>query len=126
MSTERVRGAASSRSPWAIDPIVASRMAWVPHSARATTRACGYGVGLVPPCLGYSARFASVSGRSSITPSMAITRHRSHQAPGVAALATGTATRQNSSAITSSPRRARAWARALEVGTVHALDQVLA
>ena len=57
---------------------------------------------------------------------MAISRRPLSQAPGVAALASGTATRANNAFTGASPRRTRAWVIAPGVGTCHAFDQVRA
>ena len=63
---------------------------------------------------------------SSITESMAITRHSRSHPPGVAALATGTATVSNKARSGASPRRVRAWEIAPVLGTVHCRLQVRA
>ena len=66
-----------------------------------------------------SLKLAGVSGTSSFTPSMAISRRFPSHAPGVPATASGTATRSNSIFSGASPSRSRACEIAPVVGTNH-------
>ncbi len=105
-------------SPVATGPNAASMMPWVPHSATATSRTWGNGLGAVAlPERPNSLSLSSVAGTSSTSPSMAITRSPRNHAPRVPARAIGTAIRSNNSFIGASPRRVRAWEIALVDGT---------
>ncbi len=89
------RSRASSISETAHGPVSASMTAWVPHSASATRRACGYAdcsprleAGRVQ-----CSAFAGVSGTSRQVPSIATSRRPANQDPGVPGPAKGCATR---------------------------------
>ena len=69
------------------------------------------------------ARFAAVSGASSLTPSMAISRRCPSHAPGAPGAASGAATFSNSSLTGASPSRSRACEIAPVVGTTQSCDQ---
>ena len=92
-------------------PTAASKMAWVPHSATATTRAWGKAAcsPLMTPGRPKKAAFSAVSATSRHVPSMATSRRPPSQAPGVPASAKGVATLENNTWSGSGPSRARAW-----------------
>jgi len=66
-----------------------------------------------------------VSGTSTSNPSIATSRHPRSHAPRVEGLATGPATRSNTSASTWGPNRLRAWVIPPAVGTDHPASQQL-
>ena len=110
----------SSRSTSSLDsdnsdsvhgPISASNMACVPHSANATTRACGNAdrSPLVTPGRPKNSSFTTVSATSNVVPSIATNRRPANNDPDVAAVANGRATRSNNAFTGSNPNRSRAW-----------------
>jgi len=92
-------------------PILAAKTAWVPHSANATTRACGNAAcsPLFTPGRPKWASFAVVSATSRHIPSIATNRRPASHTPGVCSPPIGLATRSNNAANGSDPSRARAW-----------------
>ena len=100
-------------------------MAWVPHSASATSRAWGNAdcSPLFTPGRPKYAVFSWVSATSSVVPSMATSRRPANHDPGVLAVAKGRATLAKSSRKGSEPRRARAWKMPDFDGSVHDSDQ---
>ena len=89
----------------------AAKIAWVPHSANATTRACGNAAcsPLFTPGRPKCSALASVSATSRHIPSTATSRRPANHTPGVASTPIGRATRSNNAASGSAPSRARAW-----------------
>ena len=103
----RRRAAVCSLASWRHTP--ASHTAWVPHSARATTRTWGQALVPRPPPGRPNARaLAGVSGTSHVVPSSAIRRHRPKNAPGVARVARGRHTALKRATSGRAPTRARA------------------
>ena len=100
-------------------------MAWVPHSANATTRTCGNAdcSPLLTPGRPNVAAFSALSTTSNVVPSIATSRRPANHAPGVASDATGAATRRNNASTGSGPSRARAWKIADFDGNFHDCDQ---
>jgi hypothetical protein len=92
-------------------PISAAKIACVPHSANATTRACGNAAcsPLFTPGRPKNSAFAAVSATSRQVPSTATSRRPASHTPGVSSMPIGWATRANSAANGSEPSRARAW-----------------
>lgn len=92
-------------------PTAAPKMAWVPHSAIATTRAWGNAARspFITPGRPNHSSFSAVSATSRQVPSIATIRRPASQAPGAAGSANGRATRSNSAFTGSAPNRARAW-----------------
>ena len=118
-----VRSRARVGSPVVQAPMAAPNMAWVPHSARATTRNWGNAPSPDPrpePGLANAAAFSGVSATSRVVPSMPTSRLPRQKAPGVEAVPSGTQPRANSSASGASPSRARAWEIAGWEGTLQA------
>ena len=101
-------------------------MACVPHSASATSRACGNAdcSPLLTPGRPNHDAFSTLSATSTVVPSIATnrrpanqrTRHRGTDPSGVA-------TRRNSASTGSGPSRARAWKIADFDGSFHDCDQ---
>src|SRR5512133_1946449 len=115
-------------SPLASGPIVASTIAWVPHSATATRRTCGNAVCSPRWVAGRpnAAWLAGVSATSRVVPSTASSRQPRYHAPAVLGAASGWATSANSRRRGSAPNRARALAIAGVEGTCHHCCQRLA
>ena len=92
-------------------PIRAAKMAWVPHSAKASTRTCGNAAlsPLFTPGRPNSASLTSVSATSRHVPSIATNRRPASHAPGVPGSPNGRATRENKPCNGSEPNRALAW-----------------
>ncbi len=92
-------------------PISAANIACVPHSARATTRACGNAAlsPLFTPGRAKNSAFSGVSATSRHNPSIATSRRPASHVPGVPGVPIGAATRSNSAFIGSGPSRTRAW-----------------
>jgi hypothetical protein len=90
----------------AYPPARAPRTDPVPHSAAATTRACGNGPGPAPfdgpPS---TVRLPGLSGASSTNPSTATFRRPRHHAPAIPSPASGPAACSNSSRSASLPSR---------------------
>ncbi len=106
--------------------MAAANTAWVPHSARATTRSWGKAPSPEPrpePGRPNSAALAAVSARSRVEPSMLTSRRPRQKAPGAPGEARGTQARANSSASGSGPSRARAWEMAGWDGTLQRCRQ---
>ena len=83
----------------------------MPHSANATTRACGNAAcsPLLTPGRPKCSAFAGVSATSRQVPSIATNRRPASHTPGAPSAPIGVATRSNSAANGSDPNRARAW-----------------
>ena len=92
-------------------PIRAAKTAWVPHSASATTRACGNAAcsPLLTPGRPKAAAFTGVSAISRHVPSTATNRRPASHTPGACAPPIGLATRSNNAANGAEPSRTRAW-----------------
>jgi hypothetical protein len=104
-------------------------MAWVPHSARATTRTWGKALSCSLRLLAgrpKAVALAGVSATSKTVPSIAISRQRRYHTPRLPGVPSGTTTSRNSARNGSTPRRRRAWKMAALVGTVHRVRQRLA
>jgi len=86
-------------------------MAWVPHSASATTLAWGNAARspLLIPGLPKNSAFTAESATSKQVPSTATIRRPASHTPGVASPPIGAATRSNNAANGSDPNRWRAW-----------------
>src|SRR5665811_2355544 len=86
-------------------------MAWVPHSANATTRAWGKAARspLFTPGRPNHSALVGVSATSRHDPSIATSRRPAKNAPRVSGVAIGVATVSNSTWIGSYPKRSRAW-----------------
>jgi hypothetical protein len=98
------RAVAIWASPARTVPIRAAVMAWVPHSARAMTRTfTNAPVPFLPLLRPQRSVLAGLSGASSSTPSMLISRRPHSHAPAVDSCAHGSATRSNSSRSGSLP-----------------------
>src|SRR3954454_22783355 len=98
-------------SDWEYLPTSAAKTACVPHSANATTRACGNAACsplFTPGRAKYSA-FAAVSATSRQVPSIATRRRPASHTAGIRSVPIGLATRSNSAANGSDPNRDRAW-----------------
>src|SRR5674476_1268694 len=104
-------GSVNVASDWEYLPISAAKTACVPHSANATTLACGNAAcsPLLTPGRPKCAVFAAVSATSRHIPSIATSRRPASHTSGVCSAPIGLATRSNSAANGSDPRRARAW-----------------
>jgi len=88
-------------------PISAPITACVPHSANATTRACGNAAcsPLFTPGRPKYPSLCGVSATSRHNPSIATSRRPASHVPGVACVPIGTATRSNNAFIGSAPHR---------------------
>src|SRR5680860_877797 len=86
-------------------------MACVPHSANATTRACGNAARspLLTPARPKNVSLSTVSATSTHVPSIATSRRPASHDPGVSGSASGAATRRNNASTGAAPNRARAW-----------------
>ncbi len=93
------------------EPISAAKIAWVPHSANATTRAIGNAAcsPLLTPGRPKCSVFAVVSATSRQVPSIATRRRPASHTPSVSSVPSGRATRANNAANGADPSRARAW-----------------
>lgn len=102
-------------------PTSAANTACVPHSANATTRACGNAAcsPLFTPGRPKYSSLAGVSATSRHIPSMATRRRPASQTPGVWPPPIGLATRLNNASTGSEPSRARAWKIADLLGGVY-------
>ena len=92
-------------------PISASKIACVPHSANATSRACGNAERspLLAPGRPKNPSLTTVSATSNVVPSIATNRRPASHEPGVTSVANGRATRSNNPRNGSAPKRSRAW-----------------
>lgn len=92
-------------------PTCAANTACVPHSANATTRACGKAAcsPLLTPGRPKCSAFTGVSATSRHVPSIAISRRPASQTSGISSVPIGRATLSNSAASGLAPSRARAW-----------------
>jgi len=118
-------GTVNVASDWEYLPICAAKTACVPHSANATTLACGNAARspLLTPGRPKCAVFAAVSATSRHIPSIATSRRPASHTPGVRSAPIGRATRSNNAANGSEPSRARAWKIADLLGGLYASCQ---
>ena len=110
-SSRSISGFDSASSDVVYGPISASKMAWVPHSAKATTRAWGNAERspFITPARPKNPSLATVSATSKVVPSIATIRRPARNEPRVSLVANGRATRSKSALTGSKPSRSRAW-----------------
>ncbi len=110
-SSRSMTSRASVFSAVVYGPTAASKTAWVPHSATATTRAWGNAAcsPLFTPGRPNHRAFSAVSATSRQVPSIATSRRPASHAPAAPGVASGRATRANNASTGSDPSRARAW-----------------
>ena len=91
--------------------MTASTTAYVPHSTKPTTRACGNAAcsPLFTPGRPKNTALSAVSATSRQVPSIATNRRPANHAPGAPRTANGAATHSNNARTGPNPNRARAW-----------------